>query len=77
MAKGELDDDPGKHVIAIQERLKRGERLPELVAAEGEGGELILIEGHCRATAYVGMDWRENIPMFLAFSPLMAQWVFY
>ena len=77
MAKGELGDDPGKHVRAIQERLKRGERLPELVAAEGQGNDLILIEGHCRATAYVGMDWRENIPMFLASSISMAQWAFY
>jgi hypothetical protein len=77
MARGELGDDPGKHVLAIQEKLKRGERLPELVAAEGQGDDLILIEGHCRATAYVGMDWRENIPMFLAYSTSMAQWDYY
>lgn len=77
MAKGELADDPGKHVLAIQEKLKRGERLPELVAAEGQSNDLILIEGHCRATAYVGMDWRENVPMFLASSSSMAQWDYY
>lgn len=77
MARGELGDNPGKHVLAIQERLRRGERLPELVAAEGPGTDLILIEGHCRATAYVGMDWRENIPMFLASSISMAQWDYF
>jgi hypothetical protein len=77
MAKGEIGDDPAKHVLAIQERLKRGERLPELVAVEGQGKDLILIEGHCRATAYIGMNWSENIPIFLASSISMAQWAFY
>ncbi len=77
IARGELREDPGQRIMAIQEKLRRGERFPELIAAEGERGALILIEGLSRATAYVGMDWAENIPMFLASSPLMRQWHWY
>jgi hypothetical protein len=70
IARGEL---PGleKKVCGIQEKLRRGALLPEIIAAEGEKGDLILIEGHCRATAYVGLNWSGNIPMFLGSSPQM------
>jgi hypothetical protein len=61
----------------IQESLERGEKLPELIAADGEKGDLILIEGHCRAAAYVGLKWSTSIPMFLASSPFMHGWHFY
>lgn len=77
LARGELADDPGERVKAIQEKLKRGERFPELVAAEGQNGDLILFEGCSRATAYVGLNWPEKIPMFLASSQFMHGWHFY
>jgi hypothetical protein len=76
IARGEL---PGleKKVCGIQEKLRRGELLPEIIAADGENGDLILIEGHCRATAYVGLNWSENIPMFLGSSPQMPNWYYF
>ena len=77
LARGELADDPGERVKAIQEKLKRGERFPELVAADGQNGDLILFEGCSRATAYVGLNWPEKIPMFLASSQFMHGWHFY
>jgi hypothetical protein len=33
-----------------------------------------LIEGHYRATAYVGLNWPEKIPMFVGSSPQMHRW---
>jgi hypothetical protein len=77
IVSGELSDDPGRHVMAIQQRVKEGGRFPELIAAEGPGDDLILIEGLCRATAYVGVEWQENIPIFLASSPTMDRWCRY
>jgi hypothetical protein len=44
---------------------------------EGQDGELILIEGHSRATAYAACGFAENVKMFLASSPSMHGWVFY
>jgi hypothetical protein len=60
------------HVLAIQERLERGERLPELVAAEGQGEDLILIEGHCRrqpTSAWIGAK------TFRRFLALLFRWL--
>lgn len=74
IANYELLENPGKVIIAIQEKLRQGERLPELIVAEGTGDDLILIEGHKRATAYVGLNWPENIPVFLGSSPQMHKW---
>lgn len=74
---GELHDDPAPRVRAIQERVRTGDRLPELIVAEGANGKLILIEGHSRATAYVGLDWNENIPVLVASSSTMKQWHFF
>jgi len=70
----ELLENPGPGIIAIQEKLRQGQRFPELIAAEGNGEDLILIEGHYRATAYVGLNWPEKIPMFVGSSPQMHKW---
>jgi hypothetical protein len=72
-----LPPDTADHVRAVQAELKAGKKLPELIAAEGSNGMLILIEGHCRATAYVGLSWKESIPAFLASSSLMHRWHWY
>jgi hypothetical protein len=74
--RGELPDLAEK-ILAIQKRLKCGEILPELIAVEGEAGDLILIEGCHRTTAYVGLKWNANVPAYLGKSPLMRDWVFY
>lgn len=65
------------HIKAIQNALTAGKQLPELIAAEGSGGTLILVEGHCRATAFVSLGWKENIPIFLASSSSMNRWQWY
>jgi hypothetical protein len=76
IARGELPELAQK-VFAIQERLQSGEILPELAAVEGEGSNLILIEGAHRTTAYVGLKWTANVPAFVGKSPLMRNWLFY
>jgi hypothetical protein len=76
IARGELPDLQ-KKIAGIQENLRRGKLFPEIIAAEGEKGDLILIEGHSRATAYVGLGWNTNIAAFLASSPFMHRWYFY
>ena len=77
IANGELGDDPAPRVRAIQERVRAGDRLPELITAEGANDKLILLEGHSRATAYVGLNWNENLPALVASSSTMKQWHFF
>lgn len=64
-------------VDAIRETLGRGEALTELVAVEGEGNTLILIEGAHRITAYIGLNWQANIPAIIGRSALMPNWHWY
>jgi hypothetical protein len=77
MARRELPDSFAQTVTAIQDKLKRSETLPELVAVEGEGDKLILIEGAHRITAYVGLNWPANIPAIVGRSTLMPNWHWY
>jgi hypothetical protein len=76
-ARGEIPPDPADHIFSIQAALRKGKRFPELIAAEHEENVMILVEGYCRATAYVGLEWKENIPTFLARSSSMREWRFY
>ena|ERR1700686_571495 len=77
MARRELPDSFAQKVAAIQDKLKRNETLPELVAVEGEEDQLILIEGAHRITAYVGLNWQANIPAIIGRSALMPNWHWY
>jgi hypothetical protein len=77
MARRELPDSFSRTIAAIQDKLKRNEALPELVAVEGEGDKLILIEGAHRITAYVGLNWQANIPTIIGASALMPNWHWY
>lgn len=77
IARGELPAPFVQKVASIQERLKLGDVLPELVVVEGDGGDLILIEGAHRTTAYVSLEWAKNVPAFVGSSPSMREWEFY
>jgi hypothetical protein len=77
MVRRELPDSFAQKVAAIQDKLKGNETLPELVAVEGEGDKLILIEGAHRITAYVGLNWQVNIPAIIGRSALMPNWHWY
>ncbi len=77
ITRKELPDSFARTIAAIQDKLKRNETLPELVAVEGEGDKLILIEGAHRVTAYVGLSWPANIPAIIGRSSLMPNWYWY
>jgi hypothetical protein len=77
LSRGQVPIEDAKRFRAIQDAIVQGRRFPELIAAEGQDGELILIEGHSRATAYAACGFAENVKMFLASSPSMHGWVFY
>jgi hypothetical protein len=59
-----LPDDPACHIEAIQKRLKCGLTFPKLIAEERDD-LILIIEGHCRATAYIALGWNKNIGIFL------------
>jgi len=76
IARGELPDLAPK-VTAIREKVEHYETFPELVAVEGEGNALVLMEGAHRATAYVSLKWKGNVPAIIGSSPLMHNWHWY
>lgn len=53
------------------------QRLPiaELIMVETGSGDLVLVEGHTRATAYAVLSDRA-FQSFIGISPLMGQWAF-
>jgi hypothetical protein len=77
LSSGKVPPEDSDRILSIQRALSQGKRFPELIAAEGQNGDLILIEGHSRATAYVACLFNEPIAMFLVSSPTMHLWVFY
>ena len=64
-------------VAGIKKSLESGERLFELVAVEGQGDDLILVEGAHRTTTYVALRWTKNLPALIGRSPFMPNWAFY
>jgi len=78
IAAGQIPSDPGDHIKAIQDGLKTGTSYPEIIAVQAEGDSaLVLVEGHCRATAYVSLKWTRNVNVLLGSSPGMRSWLFY
>jgi hypothetical protein len=49
--------------------------IAELIMVENNSGDLILVEGHTRATAYAVLSDRA-FPAFIGTSPLMGRWAF-
>lgn len=79
-AKGRIDQfelpETAERIRAIQQDLTHGKLMAPLIAVEGENGTLILVEGHSRATAYVGLNW-PRIPAVLGRSAGMRNWHYY
>jgi len=77
MRRGEIPSQDADRFRAIHYTIGQGKRFPELIAVEGQDDELILMEGHSRATAYIASDFSENVGLFVASSPSMHRWAFY
>jgi hypothetical protein len=64
------------HILAVTDAVKTGATLPELIAVVGEeeGADIILTEGHVRATAYVLAGWAGQIICILGTSRSTHGW---
>jgi hypothetical protein len=66
-----------QQIVAIAEGIRDGIRFPALIAAEHDKGNLVLIEGHSRATAYVLEGYGGTVEAFVGSSLSMKDWPFY
>jgi hypothetical protein len=65
-------------VTNIVDRLRQGKRFPPLIAAQCTGiADVVLMEGHTRATAYALTDLPDEIEVFIGTSAHMRRWRFY
>jgi hypothetical protein len=71
-----IDNEASLGVRGVITALRAGKTFPPLIAAEGTQGELILIEGHTRATAHAFLQTPE-VEFFVGSSPLISRWAFY
>jgi hypothetical protein len=77
IAPGGPAEEAAVNIRAVLADLKRGTRYPELIAVEGQNGDIILMEGHTRATAYVLFSPAEPIRCIVGSSPTMTSWELY
>ena len=63
-------------ILAVADAVKTGVTFPELIAVIGEeqGADIILIEGHLRATAYALAGWPGQIACILGTSSRTQEW---
>jgi hypothetical protein len=77
IAPGGPAEDAAVNIRAVLDDLKCGKRYPELIGVEGQNGDIILMEGHTRATAYVLSPPAEPIGCIVGSSSTMTSWAFY
>lgn len=65
------------NVTDVVAALEQGHRYPALIAITDEAGNLVLVEGHTRATAYAFARFNESVEVLVGSSPGMRNWVFY
>ena len=72
-----LDTYPelAERVSIARKRIEQGLPMAELIIVENDAGDLILVEGHTRATAYAVLADRP-FQSFVGTSLLMSQWAF-
>jgi hypothetical protein len=69
-----LPNNTNPQILAIADDVRNGKTYPELIAVAGEGQDIILVEGHMRATAYILAGWSVSIDCILGASPSMHEW---
>lgn len=65
------------NIKAVALKIRNGWRYPELIVVQGDGEDLIIVEGHTRATAYVLAQPSIFVELLVGSSPLLDQWAFY
>jgi hypothetical protein len=73
----QTDENASDNIKAVVKKVRNGHRFPELIAVQADGQDLILVEGHTRATAYVLAQPSYPIELLVGSSSLLKQWVFY
>jgi hypothetical protein len=70
-------DNVNTHVARVADRVRRGEKFPELILVQALDGGLVILEGHTRATAYVVAPVHGPIEVLVGTSPRIGQWAFH
>ena len=76
LGKVQIGEGTSENVRGIARRLERGERFPPLIAVQNAiTADMILVEGHTRATAYALSNSPNEIDVLLGTSSGMARWL--
>lgn len=65
------------NIRAVVNDLNRGKRYPELIGVDDQTGNIILIEGHTRATAYAVAQLPARIECLIGSSQTINTWEYY
>ncbi len=74
------DKDPSPSILVIAAKLEKGGSFPELIFVgepEAPPDQLVLVEGHSRATAYVYAGAAPEIEALVGFSSGIVKWRWY
>jgi hypothetical protein len=69
-----LPNNTNPQILAIADEVRNGTTYPKLIAVSAEGQDIVLVEGHMRATAYILAGWSAPIDCILGASPSMHKW---
>jgi hypothetical protein len=70
-------EDANRNIKAVAADVRTGKRYPELIGVSSLTGEIILVEGHTRATAYALAQLPNSVECIVGSSPMMSMWAFY
>jgi hypothetical protein len=70
-------EDAAVNIRAVADDLTRGKRYAELIGVYDDNGDIILMEGHTRATAYVAAALPDRVECIVGSSTTIRNWVFY
>lgn len=64
-------------IRTIAAQVRDGKKYAELIGVAGEDCDVILVEGHVRATAYAFVQMPEQVECIVGSSPGMRNWPLY
>jgi hypothetical protein len=65
------------NIKALALVIRKGGVFPELIVAQGNGNDIIIVEGHTRASAYAIVKPPAPLELIVGTSPEMTKWHFY
>jgi hypothetical protein len=73
----DLGDGMNNLILDVASDVRAGKKYPELICVDGSKDDLILIEGHTRATAYALAQLPDEAECIVGSSPKMSEWAVY